>query len=188
MTRPKETPSSMFPVARLGVMVAVAAVATALLAVGLHSKAIPGSSLAPAAHGSSAGSSPSAAAGQGSTGTSGSSTQGASATKSQATRGPLLSSTPYAQAAYQVYPGTMSFTTKQAIDGFSFHFVPVGAKSEQVSVYVAGQSSAVLTKVFASSYRLYFIETSFGDDAPGTDLNGGDDSLILTDASGYIIQ
>jgi len=168
---------------RIGISGVVMGLATALLVVGLHHPKGPGSALVQGEE--------TARTAQG---TGGSRTPAPSGSPhgrpshASSTAGPLLSSTPYASAAYLIYPGPMSPGAKQAIDGFSFSFAGAGASGELVRVYVIGQKAPVLSRVFPSSEHLYFIETSFGDDPPGADLNGGDDSLVLTDARGHIIQ
>lgn len=100
---------------------------------------------------------------------------------------PLLQNSPYASAAYEIYPhyGQGAHT---AVDGFTFTFHAAGATSETVTVGAAGQSGTLAHQSFALTDKLYFIETSLGDDQPAVDLNGGDDGLILTDAVGHILR
>lgn len=164
---------------KLGAMAAVFALATVLLSVGLRSHGLPGSTMAGSPGGSSH-----------TTNTSGAGSQRGSGSPSTKTyvKGPLLSSTPYARVAYRIYPGTLSASARQAIDGFTFQFKPEGGGDVRMTVYVTGQGSPVASQAFPPDDRLYFIETSFGDDPPGADLNGGDDSLILTDAQGHILE
>lgn len=102
--------------------------------------------------------------------------------------GPLLSSEPYASVAYRIYPGTMSSAAQTAIAGFTFRFSQAGSGKEKVTAYAYGQSTPIASSVFAGTDKLYFIETSLGDDAAQADLNGGDDALVLTDAAGHIVR
>jgi hypothetical protein len=172
----------------------IALLATFLLTRGLASHPLTGTGLvatnvgsSPQAHGSDS-PTPQADHGQGPKAGSGHTAQAASSSPPHYRVGPLLASTPYGQVAYQVFPGPLSSAATQAIDGFSFRFTPLGPTEERVRIYVAGQGTALTSQVFPRADRLYFIETSFGDDAPATDLNGGDDGIIMTDQAGHILQ
>ncbi|HKX18976.1 MAG TPA: hypothetical protein VJT33_13270, partial [bacterium] len=98
---------------------------------------------------------------------------------------PLLSNTPYGAYAYQVYPGSISTDTRQALTGFQLSFRPAG--SGTVEVTAAMPDGTTQTATFASTDRLYFIETRMGDDGFGGETNLGDDGFVLTDASGHIV-
>ncbi|HVB14239.1 MAG TPA: hypothetical protein VNH38_05720 [Candidatus Dormibacteraeota bacterium] len=161
--------------------VSVAALAAALLAI--HGYGTPGSS-GPVGSGgiSSAHSTPSAAA-------SGSSPKvSPSASPSAAgTPGPLLSSTPYASYTYQLYPGAVSGSARQALAGFTFTVHPAGS-SVNFTLYVSGGGQSPVTKTYPASDHIYFVEASFGDDSGNSEYNFADDGLVVTDASGHVVQ
>jgi hypothetical protein len=99
--------------------------------------------------------------------------------------GPLLSAQPYASYAFQVWPGTLSTTAKQALTGL---MVSVRRQSAGLSVTagVVGQASAS-PHVYRAGARVYVVEASMGDDSGNSDYNMGDDGLIVTDSAGRIV-
>ncbi|HXQ19003.1 MAG TPA: hypothetical protein VN781_05185 [Acidimicrobiales bacterium] len=101
--------------------------------------------------------------------------------------GPLLSSTQYASYAYQVYPGTVSSQTHAALAGFAVSVVPNGTGTVKLSVK-ANNSPSAQTKTYPASDRVYFIESTFGDDSGDADYNFGDDGVLITNAQGRIVE
>ncbi|HET7265806.1 MAG TPA: hypothetical protein VFL28_14165 [bacterium] len=99
--------------------------------------------------------------------------------------GPLLADTRYGAYAYQVYPGSMSTDTQQALTGFQLTFRPAGSGTVEVTAEMPDGTTQ--TARFASTDRLYFIETRMGDDGFGGETNLGDDGFVLTDAAGHIV-
>jgi len=101
-------------------------------------------------------------------------------------RGPLLSSQPYAKAAYQVWPGPMSAAARLALTGLK---VSVHRRGSGISVTagVIGQASPA-PRLYPQGARVYVVETSMGDDSGNTDYNLGDDGLVVTTAQGWIVQ
>lgn len=110
------------------------------------------------------------------------STQGGSA----GSPGPLLSSEPYAQYAFQVWPGTPSAAAEAALTGLS---VTVRSQAGGLSVTagVNGQPAGA-PHLYRSGARVYVVEASMGDDSGASDYNLGDDGLVVTDAEGRIVQ
>lgn len=102
------------------------------------------------------------------------------------TPGPLLSSEPYAQYAFQVWPGPPSVTAKAALTGLSVtvHSVPGGLS---VIAGVNGQAAGA-PHLYPGGIRVYIVEASMGDDSGASDYNLGDDGLVVTDAQGRIVQ
>lgn len=100
--------------------------------------------------------------------------------------GPLLSSEPYAQYAFQVWPGTPSAAAKAALTGLS---VTVRSRAGGLSVTasVNGQAAGA-PHVYSGGVRVYIVEASMGDDSGASDYNLGDDGLVVTDAQGRIVQ
>ena len=100
--------------------------------------------------------------------------------------GPLLSSEPYAQYAFQVWPGTPSASAEAALTGLSVtvHSVPGGLS---VIAGVNGQAASA-PQLYPGGIRVYIVEASMGDDSGASDYNLGDDGLVVTDAQGRIVH
>lgn len=101
---------------------------------------------------------------------------------------PLLSPTQYASYAYQLYPGQESNQARLATAGFDVKVTPSSAGTIAVSVSGAGTNQGAQTSSYPASDHVYFIEASFGDDSGNSEYNGGDDGLVVTDATGRIVQ
>src|SRR5215472_11701501 len=99
---------------------------------------------------------------------------------------PLLSAQPYANSAFQVWPGTPSAAAKAALIGLSVSVKQEGS-ALVVTAGVNGQPAGSPRK-YVGGARVYVIEASLGDDSGNTDYNLGDDALVVTDAKGGIIQ
>jgi hypothetical protein len=118
-------------------------------------------------------------------GSTGTTTSGPSATGQRL--GPLLSSTPYASFAYEVYPGPMSTAARQALAGFDVS-VRASGSQEVVRVAPAGYPQGAQSSAYPRGDRVYFVEASFGDDSGNVDYNGGDDGLVVTTPQGRIVE
>lgn len=167
--------------------VSVAAVIAAILA--LHSYANPGSvgiagpAGIPTGHGS-----PSPTGSGGAPTTSPSATASPPATASgSGTPGPLLSSTPYASDTYQLYPGSPGVGARQALAGFSFTAQRSGS-SVDFTLYVTGGSQQPVRNTYPATDHIYFVEANLGDDSGDSEYNFGDDGVVVTDASGHVVQ
>jgi hypothetical protein len=101
-------------------------------------------------------------------------------------RGPLLSSQPYASFAFQVWPGPPSQAARLALTGLrvSVHDTGTGIL---VSAGIAGQPLPA-GRLYPAGTRVYIVESSLGDDSSSTDYNLGDDGLVVTDGHGRIVQ
>ncbi len=100
--------------------------------------------------------------------------------------GPTLASTPYAAYAFEIYPATPSAQARLAMTGFRVQVTAHGA-TITVRVSEAGSPGAQ-TSTYAAGDRVYFVETSLGDDSGDADYNLGDDGLVVTDATGRIVE
>ena len=98
----------------------------------------------------------------------------------------LLSAQPYANAAYQIWPGTLSSAAKTALIGLNVSVKQQGS-ALIVTAGVNGQAAGS-PRTYADGAKVYVIEASLGDDSGNTDYNLGDDALVVTDAKGGIIQ
>jgi hypothetical protein len=105
---------------------------------------------------------------------------------SSSSPGPLLSSEPYAQYAYQVWPGTPSAAAKAALTGLS---VTVHSQTSGLSVTASinGQPAGA-PHLYPGGVRVYIVEAAMGDDSGTSDYNLGDDGLVVTDTQGRIVQ
>lgn len=103
-----------------------------------------------------------------------------------ASAGPLLSSEPYARAAFQIWPGTLGTAAKAAMTGLS---VSVHKRGSGLSVTagVNGQQAGA-PHTYPGGAKVYVVETSMGDDSGSSDYNLGDDGLVVTDSKGRIVQ
>lgn len=103
------------------------------------------------------------------------------------TSGPSLASTPYAAYAFQVYPGDLSSTTKQALSGFDVSVKRAGS-TIRVTVALIGSPQPGVDQTYPAEDHVYFVETSLGDDSGNGEFNLGDDGIVITDAQGRIVQ
>ncbi len=100
-----------------------------------------------------------------------------------------FSSSANSQYAYQIFPGTLSTQARQALSGFSMQ-TQTDADGATV-VTLTAQESQYQSQQYTvkPGETLYFIEKSLGDDpSESKDTNLGDDSSVLVDSNGYIIQ
>ena len=100
--------------------------------------------------------------------------------------GPLLSSEPYASAAFRIWPGPVSPAARQALTGLSVSVRRQGA-SLAVTARVNGQPAGP-PRLFPGGARVYVVEASMGDDSGSSDYSLGDDGLVVTDGRGRIVQ
>jgi hypothetical protein len=101
-------------------------------------------------------------------------------------QGPLLSSEPYAKAAFQVWPGAQSAAARLALTGLKISVHRQGS-GLSVTAGVIGQGSAA-PHLYPNGARVYVVEASLGDDSGNTDYSLGDDGVVVTSARGSIIQ
>lgn len=98
----------------------------------------------------------------------------------------LFSRTAYAPYAFQVFPGSMSQQASAAMSGFSMNTTALanGTTSISVSLKSTSQSQTIM---LGPGYKLYVIETTFGDDGYGSDYSLGDDGFVLVNQTGYVV-
>jgi len=100
-------------------------------------------------------------------------------------RGPKLSSTPYAQFAYEIYPAPPSAATRQALAGFQVSVTPQGTSLELTVKAVGG--GGTIRHSYPAADRIYFVESNLGDDTATQEFNFGDDGVVVTDSAGFIV-
>ncbi len=98
----------------------------------------------------------------------------------------LLSAQPYANVSFQVWPGNPSAAAKAALTGLKVVVTRHGSDL-MVSAGIYGQPAPAARR-YAGGARVYVVESTLGDDSGNSDYNLGDDAVIVTDASGGIVQ
>ena len=101
--------------------------------------------------------------------------------------GPALSSTQYASYAFRIYPGPVSASAQQAMAGYSIR-TELSGSNVVVVVSVPGSSQSPSRTTYLAADSVYFIEANLGDDSGATELNPGDDGLIVTNPQGRIVE
>ncbi|MFZ0168204.1 MAG: hypothetical protein WAL64_02130 [Candidatus Dormiibacterota bacterium] len=172
---------------RGGLALSLAAVLAAILAI--HGYGNPGSLGLPGSGGvSTSHGSPSANGSGGNPKASPSAAASPSATpNASGTPGPLLSSTPYASYTYQLYPGSPGPSTRQALAGFTFT-TRLSGSSVAFTLYASGSTQPVSKNNYPASDHIYFVESNLGDDSNNTEYSFSDDGVVVTDASGHVVQ
>ena len=161
------------------------AVALAIHGYGTHGLALP-SVAAPTASPSPSQPPPSKI--KGGAGTSTNTTNATTTTTSPRVKlGPALSKTQYASYAYRIYPGPVSASAQQAMAGYRIS-TKVSGSTVVIAVSATGSSQALSRKTYAVADNVYFLEANFGDDSGVTELNPGDDGLIVTNPHGLIVE
>jgi hypothetical protein len=97
----------------------------------------------------------------------------------------LFSNQPYAPYSYLIYPGTPSPQAQAALSGFNLSTTQLQNGSAMITlVFISTGSNQ--TVVVKPGYKLYFIETSMGDDSFGGESSLGDDGYVTVDPNGYV--
>lgn len=98
----------------------------------------------------------------------------------------LFANTQYAPYSYLAYPGQPSQQAKLALSGFNLTANQLLNGSAKISITIVGttQSQSLL---LMPNYKLYVIETTFGDDSLNFDSSYGDDGFVVVDPNGYIV-
>jgi hypothetical protein len=100
--------------------------------------------------------------------------------------GPLLTSQPFAQYAFGIWPGTPSSAARAALAGLSVSVRHQGA-GLSVTAGVNGQQPGA-PRFYPGGTHVYVVEASMGDDSGSSDYNLGDDGIVVTDAHGRIVS
>lgn len=100
--------------------------------------------------------------------------------------GPKLSSEPYARYAFQVWPGPMSHAAHAAMTGLVV-VVHRHGSGINVTAGAVGQPKGA-PAFYPAGAKVYVVEAALGDDSNNTDLNFGDDALVVTDSLGRVVR
>lgn len=100
-----------------------------------------------------------------------------------------LSDTPYGPYTYLISSDQLSPDAQAALAGFQLNKTALPNGNTTITLTPTGAPSDYKFQSFTlrPGDKLYFLETSFGDDAPQQDVNLRDDTGILVDSSGCII-
>lgn len=115
-------------------------------------------------------------------------TSPAPAPAQNANSGQLFSTSRYAKYAYLISTSVYDAKTKEALSGFTVTKKTLSDGSEQITLNAKNVGYQTQVYTVKPGEKLYFIETSFGDDGNNRDEVLGDDHAILVDASGYIVN
>lgn len=103
------------------------------------------------------------------------------------TTGTLFSSTPYYQFAYVISNSTISSQAQAALSGFNLTRTQYSNGTVAMGITLIGNGNKQ-TLDLKPGYKLYIIETSFGDDSFGGESNLGDDGFVEVSPNGYVVQ
>jgi hypothetical protein len=56
------------------------------------------------------------------------------------------------------------------------------------TLYASGSTQPVSKNNYPATDRIYFVEANFGDDSNNTEYSFSDDGVVVTDASGHVVQ
>jgi hypothetical protein len=92
--------------------------------------------------------------------------------------------------AYKIFPGTLSATAQQAITGFTMTSKNLPDGSVQVALTAEKPEYKAQSYTIKTGETLYFIEMNLRDDdnEANEDHNLHDDTAVVVDPQGYIVQ
>lgn len=104
------------------------------------------------------------------------------------TLGPQFNSTQYATSAYQIYPAA-SLSQNGKIATSDFNASSILLPGAFVTVYINfTDTKASYNVTLNPGYKLYFIDSSLGDDSPAHDGLSSDDGYAIVDQNGYLVS
>jgi hypothetical protein len=71
--------------------------------------------------------------------------------------------------------------------GFTFT-TRLSGSSVDFTLYASGSSQPVSKNNYPASDHIYFVESNLGDDSNNTEYSFSDDGVVVTDASGHVVQ
>ncbi len=99
-----------------------------------------------------------------------------------------LTDSRYASQAYLISSESLSNETTQALAGFSVNRQVNPDGSLTITLKALSLEYQDQRYTVQPDQKLYFIETSFGDDTDTRDISLGDDHALIVDAEGYIVS
>lgn len=100
----------------------------------------------------------------------------------------LFENSVYKPYAYLISTDRIDASTQQALSGFKLERQNNSDGSQTITLKALDPSYADQSYAVKPGEKLYFIETSLGDDPDNHELSLSDDSAILVNAQGYIIN
>ena len=97
----------------------------------------------------------------------------------------LFASTQYYPYSYAIYPSPISQQGQAALAGFNLTATPLQNGSTEIKLMLIG-TNQYQSIVLKPNYKLYIIETTFGDDGYRFDSSLGDDGFVVVDPNGYV--
>ena len=95
---------------------------------------------------------------------------------------------PNASRGYEVWPVFTSAKAQQALDGFTLNAQDLGNNIYKIDIVPKVANYKTQSFVVTGDSKIYFIETSFGDDETDQDYAYGDDAAVAVNAAGYVLK
>ena len=99
-----------------------------------------------------------------------------------------LADTRYAQYAFLISTDKYDSATQAALAGFTVDRKVLADGTQQITLNAQNPEYQTQSYTVKPGQKLYFIETSMGDDPGGQEFNLGDDRAVIVDSDGYIVQ
>lgn len=99
-----------------------------------------------------------------------------------------LKDSKYAKYSYLISGQSLSSNAKRALDGFKRNRTRINDTAVRVTLIPYESQYNRYSVVVRNDQKLYFIETSFGDDARKRETQLNDDAPVKVDHNGYVIQ
>ena len=99
-----------------------------------------------------------------------------------------LMDTRYAKYSYLISNETLTNDAERALDGFRRNRTRVNASTVRITLIPEEPQYQRYSVLVRDDQKLYFIETSFGDDAPHRETQLDDDAPVKVDSDGYLVQ
>jgi hypothetical protein len=100
----------------------------------------------------------------------------------------LFSSSPFSQYAYLISAPTYDADTEKALTGFKVTKKTLTDGSVQITLTAQNPEYKTQTYVVKTGEKLYFVEKFLGDDVGTEEKSLRDDTAVLVDADGYIVN
>jgi hypothetical protein len=104
------------------------------------------------------------------------------------TAGVKLADEPYAPYVYLVDPNNLSSKAKQALTGFNVTADTLSNGDTKINLAAINPEYRSQSYELKPGQKFYFIESSFGDDSDNHESNPRDDSGVVVDQNGYVVQ
>lgn len=99
-----------------------------------------------------------------------------------------LSDTKYWRYSYLISTGTIDSETQAAIAGFKLERAVLADGTQNIILKALQPEYHDQQYIVAPGQKLYFIETTMGDDHANQEFSMGDDAAVLVDVDGYITK